>query len=54
MYRRAAVLHAAGLQGVPALELRIISNTTGARDRQVWNLDLALDRLADLVGLLQS
>ena len=50
----AAVLHAAGLLGVPALELRIISNTTGARDRQVWNLDLALDRLADLVGLLQS
>ena len=50
----AAVLHAAALQGVPALELRVISNTTGARDRQVWNLDLALDRLADLVGLLQS
>lgn len=50
----AAVLHAARALGLPALELRVISNTTGARDRQVWNLDRALERLADLVARLGS
>ena len=50
----AAVLHVAGALGLPALEMRVISNTTGARDRQVWDLDQALDRLGDLVGRLGS
>jgi len=39
----AAVLHAARRLSVPALELRGISNTTGDRDRQTWDLDAGLD-----------
>ena len=34
----AAVVHAARRLRVPALEVRAISNTTGDRDRQVWDL----------------
>lgn len=41
----AAVLHAAARLDTPALELRIISNTTGDRARQQWNLPHALTRL---------
>jgi len=41
----AAVLHTAAIFGVPAIEIRTISNTTGDREHQQWNLDLALDRL---------
>ena len=48
----AAVLHAAGVFGVPALELRVISNTTGKRAEQVWNLSHALKVLSDLAPLL--
>lgn len=32
-------------------ELRIISNTTGDRARQSWDLELALSRLGDVAGL---
>ena len=46
----AAVLHAAARLGIPAAEVRIISNTTGDRPRQRWDLPAALARLADLVG----
>jgi len=46
----AAVLHAAALLGLPAIELRTISNTTGDRDRQSWDLDLALRRLETLLA----
>ena len=38
----AAVLHAAALHRLPAIEIRVVSNTTGARDRQVWDLAGAL------------
>lgn len=31
-------------------ELRVISNTTGNRDRQVWDLGLALARLSEVIG----
>lgn len=33
----AAVLLAAHRLGIPAAEIRVISNTTGDRDRQVWD-----------------
>ena len=54
----AAVLHAASTFSCPAVEIRVISNTTGDRDGQVWALDRAFTVLADLVseldGRLQS
>jgi futalosine hydrolase len=50
----AAVLHAAHRLGVPAAELRVISNTTGDRPRQVWNMGLALSKLADVIGRLRA
>jgi nucleoside phosphorylase len=40
-----AVLRAAGLAGVPALELRAISNAIGEDDRSKWRLDDALEAL---------
>ena len=48
----AAVLHAARVLGVPALELRVISNTTGNRGEQVWDLPRAFEALSDLAGAL--
>ncbi len=51
----AAVVHAARRLGVRAIELRTISNTTGDRDRQQWDLAGALDAMArDLPPLLQD
>lgn len=38
--------------GVPFAELRVISNTTGARERQIWDLEVALARLGALAGPL--
>lgn len=35
--------------GIPFAEIRAISNSTGDRDRQRWNLDLACDRIAAAV-----
>lgn len=48
----AAVGLVAGRQGVAFLELRTISNTTGDRDRQSWDIPLALERLSDLASRL--
>ncbi len=45
----AAVLHAALRRGVGAGEIRAISNTTGDRDRQRWDLAGGLDRLGEAV-----
>lgn len=42
----AAVLHAACALGAPAVEVRSVSNTTGHRERQQWDLDGAFSRLA--------
>jgi futalosine hydrolase len=43
--------------GLPFAEIRAVSNTTGARSRQIWDLEGALDRLARLAealpGILQ-
>ncbi len=47
----AAVVHAAKMLAVPAIEIRVISNTTGHRDRQVWDRPQAL---AMLRGVIQS
>lgn len=46
----AAVVHAARLSGLPAIEIRTISNTTGNRDAQQWDLDLALKNLCTAVN----
>jgi len=50
----AAVLHAASTFSCPAAEIRVISNTTGNRDGQVWALDRAFTVLADLVPEIDS
>jgi len=41
----AAVVHAARRLGVPAIEIRAISNRTGNREDQGWDLDLSLHAL---------
>jgi len=44
----AAVVHAALRHGVPAIEIRAISNTTGDRARQRWDLAAAIESLRRL------
>jgi futalosine hydrolase len=46
----AAIAHAAHRLGVPAAELRVISNTTGDRAAQVWDLKTAFARLGSVIG----
>lgn len=46
----AAVGLVAARRGVAFIELRAISNTTGDRDRQTWDMRAALDRLSDLAS----
>ncbi len=46
----AAVVHTAKRFGAKAIEIRAISNTTGDRDSQEWNLDLALENLGIAVN----
>ena len=48
----AAVALVARRLGSPAAELRIISNTTGRRSGQHWDLKTALERLSDLIRRL--
>ncbi len=48
----AAVLHAAALAGLPAVEIRAISNTTGDRGNQQWDVAAALRTLEVRVPLL--
>lgn len=48
----AAVGQVAHRLGIPFGELRVVSNTTGDRPRQVWDLKGALERLAAVLGLL--
>ncbi len=47
-----AVLRAAALAGVPAVELRAISNRTGESDRALWRFDDAFAALAAAVARL--
>ena len=50
-----AVLRAASLAGVPALEVRVLSNAVGEPDRAKWRFDDAKDVLATaLPGLLEE
>ena len=46
------VLRAAALAGVPAVELRAISNAVAEPDRSRWRFDDALDALAAAVEQL--
>jgi hypothetical protein len=41
-----AVLRAAALAGVPAIEVRVLANAVGERDRTLWRLDEAKNALA--------
>jgi futalosine hydrolase len=54
----AAVVHAARRLQLPAIELRVISNTTGDRAGQRWDIAAALESLqraaADAVAALRS
>lgn len=50
----AAVALAAVRLGVRFGEVRVISNTTGDRARQVWDVRGALDRLTSVIGRLRS
>jgi futalosine hydrolase len=50
-----AVLRAAALAGVPAVEVRVLANAVGEPDRGRWRLDEARRALADaLPGLLEE
>ncbi len=46
------VLRAAALAGVPALELRSVSNEIGERDRSLWRIDDALAALGNVLPVL--
>jgi futalosine hydrolase len=50
----AAVALAAVRLGLAFGELRVISNTTGDRARQQWDLKGALARLTDVIGRLRA
>ncbi|MCH2153232.1 MAG: futalosine hydrolase [Phycisphaerales bacterium] len=50
----AAVVHAARRLGLPALEIRGISNTTGDRNLQQWDLQAGLDAIGTAVESLIS
>jgi nucleoside phosphorylase len=43
------VLHAATLAGVPAIEVRAVSNEIEEEDRALWRFDLGLQAIADAV-----
>jgi nucleoside phosphorylase len=43
------VLRAAALAGVPAVELRVVSNAVGEPDRARWRIDEAIERLREVV-----
>lgn len=49
-----AVLRACELAGVPAVELRAISNEIGESDRRRWHVDVALDALARVLPILSA
>ena len=45
----AAVVHAARRKNIPAIELRVVSNTTGDRENQEWDLNRGLSALGEAV-----
>lgn len=50
----AAVLHAARTFSLPGVEVRAISNSTGDRHNQEWDLDSALEALSRAAGRLDD
>jgi futalosine hydrolase len=48
----AAIAHVAARLGVPFFEVRAISNTTGDRPNQRWEIPRALDAISRLIGHL--
>ena len=46
------VLRAAGIAGVPAIEIRAISNAIGERDRRRWEIGKAITALSSAVPAL--
>ena len=46
------VLRAAAIAGVPAIEVRVVSNALGEEDRALWDVAGALENLARLVPTL--
>ncbi|MCA9279899.1 MAG: futalosine hydrolase [Phycisphaeraceae bacterium] len=50
----AAVVLAAHWLRVSAVEVRVISNTTGDRNHQRWDLNLAMDVLAEVASVVAS
>ena len=50
-----AVLRAAALAGVPAIEVRVLANAIGEPDRRLWRFDEAKAQLAELLpGLIRE
>jgi hypothetical protein len=47
-----AVLRAAALAGVPAVEVRVVSNAVGERDRARWRVEEAKRLLAESLPVL--
>ena len=47
-----AVLRACALAGVPAVEIRVVSNEIGEPDRSLWRFDEAFARLAETLPRL--
>ena len=50
----AAVVHAARRLGAGAIEVRVISNRTGCRDRQEWDLPGALEALGETAARVRG
>ena len=48
-FKRSKGIHdqLARLQGLPAIEIRSMSNTTGNQDNQIWDIQTALDAIGD-------
>lgn len=49
-----AVLRACALAGIPAVEIRAISNEIGEPDRSLWQIDAALAAIADALPRLRA
>ena len=48
----AAVIHVANKNNIPAIEIRVMSNTTGNRDDQIWDLQKSLKTMSDVANAL--
>jgi len=48
----AAFLYGCAMEGIPALQIRSVSNKTGKRNRKAWKVREAIDALEGFVGLM--